>query len=777
MARMLTRKRGLAAIVALTLCGVARADGPDFERHVAALLGKHGCNGGACHGSFQGRGGFRLSLFGHDPRHDFLALTHEALGRRVSVAEPDRSLVLLKATGQVPHAGGRRFEKDGEAYRILRDWIASGCRHEPGSGAVKELRVEPQEHVLRGPGETAALRVLVEFADGSRADVTPFCDFRVRDDTVADVSPQGQVRGLAAGETPIIVSYRGHLAAGRVLIPAPAAPGFVYPRLAEANYIDREVFARLRRLNIVPSELADDAEFLRRVTIDTIGTLPSPAEVRTFLADRDPGKRDRKIEALLAHPLHAALWATRLCDITACNVDVMDGPAEQRGKRARMWHDWFRCRVAENRPYDEIVRGVLTATSREGLAIPRWIEREVSDIPYERRATLDLFWRRLAGEEFFPVEQMAELTAAAFLGVRIECAQCHKHPFDRWTQADYRSYANVFARVRLGSSAEVTAVVADRLAQRRALPPEKAGPPLPRLREVYIAEPGERRQLDPVTNEPLPARALGGPVLDEREDPRQQLVRWLVKPENPYFAHSFVNRVWAHYFGTGLVEPVDNFSVANPPSNDRLLDALARDFAAHGYDLRRLERTILQSRTYQLSSAPNATNARDRTQHSHAVARPMLAEVVVDVLNAALGASDELGPDLPRGRRAIEVAANKVQAPYLARVFRIFGRPLRTATCDCERPRQPALPQTLFLMADPVLLQKMRGGRLQALVAEGRPDADLVEELFLATLSRLPDTDERTAALQRLHETSDRLAGGLDLLWALINTREFILNH
>ncbi len=771
----------LLTVALAILAPPAAAEIPDFERHVAPLLGKHGCSSGACHGSFQGRGGFRLSLFGHDPRQDHRALTHEALGRRISLAEPESSLVLLKATGQVPHGGGRRFERASWPYRVLRDWIAAGARHEAGTGAVRELQVEPREHVCRGAGETVALRVVVEFADGSRVEVTPYCDFRARDDMVAEVSPQGVVRSVGAGETPIIVSYRGQLAVGRILVPQPAGAG--YPRVAEENYIDREVFARLRRLNIVPSELADDAEFLRRVTIDTIGTLPAPAEVRAFLADRDPQKRAKKIEALVTHPMHAALWATRLCDITACNVDVMDGPPELRAKRARMWHDWFRRRLEENRSFDEIVRGVLTATSREGLELPRWLEREVAldqaarqgfASAYAGRETLDLFWRRQVGEDFFPLEQMAELTAAAFLGVRVECAQCHKHPFDRWTQADYRGYANIFAGVRFGSSPETTAAVSDLLARRRALPPEKAGPPVPRVREVYLSADRARCLPDPETNALLPPRALGGPILGT-SDPRAELARWLTGPDNPYFARGFVNRVWAHYFGAGLVEPVDSFSVANPPSNEALLEALAQDFIVHGYDLRRLERTILTSRTYQLSGRPNASNARDRTQHSHALPRPLLAEVVVDVLHAALGTRAELGPEVPPGSRAIEMAANRVQSPYLGRVFRIFGRPPRTATCDCERPRQPALPQTLFLMTDPQLLRQMREGRLKSLL--DRSDAEIVEELFLATLCRLPDTAERTAGLESLRGAQERMAGSVDLLWALINTREFILNH
>jgi hypothetical protein len=786
---MLSRLAISASVALLAAVCAPRAGAAhdfDFERHVIPLLGKLGCNAGSCHGSFQGKGGLRLSLFGHDPERDFQALTRDAQGRRVNIAEPDRSLILLKPSGQLSHGGRKRFDKDSWQYRVLRSWIAGGGRREVGSGQIRRLSVTPGEQTFRGPGERTRLAVEAEFADSGRADVTAFCEFRAKDDSIAEVSPSGEVRGLRPGDTAVVVSYGGELTVARVNVPFPAVSGAGYPQIPEWTFIDREVFAKLRRLNIVPSELSSDAELLRRMTIDTIGSLPSPQEVRDFLADSRPDKRNRKIEELLAHPLHAALWATKFCDITACNVDVMDIPGELRPKRAKMWHDWFRRRVAENRPYDEIVRGVLTATSRERQGIEEWISQEISldqatrrgfETAYAERPTLDLFWRRIMGEEFFPLEQMAELNAAAFLGVRIECAQCHKHPFDRWTQADYRGFANIFSDVQFGSSPEVTAATVELLARRRELPPERAGPPIPRLREVYLSSHRPRRLLDTESRSAVPAKALGGPRLGEQGDRREELFHWLAQPNNPFFARSFANRVWAHYFGVGLVEPVDSFSLANPASNERLLDALARDFVEHGYDLRRLERTILSSRTYQLSSVPNPTNARDRTNYSRGMARPLMAEVVVDVLDSALGASEDVGGDAPPGSRAIEVATNRARSPHLARVFRVFGRPARASTCDCERAQEPTVPQTLFLMTDPGLLKKITEGRLKKLLAEARPDDQIVEELFLATLSRLPDEGDKQAALAHVQAAKDRRAGFVDLLWALINTREFVLNH
>jgi hypothetical protein len=695
--------------------------------------------------------------------------------------------MLLKATGQVPHGGGRRIATDSWQYAILRDWIAGGCRYEPGSGAVSRLEVEPREYDFRQSGGEIDLHVRATFADGAAADVTPFCEFRSKDESVAEVNERGRVKAVRQGDTAVIVAYRGNVAAMRVYLPH-SEPGASTPRdprgvtfpARQVTVIDHEVTAKLRRLNIEPSGPSSDEEFLRRVTIDTIGSLPSPSEVRAFLADRRPDKRLRKIDELLAHPRHAALWAMKFCDITGCNVETMDGPEDVRPKLAQMWHDWFRARVAANVAYDRIARGVLLATSRGSEDIKAWMIQD-ADLDrsahagftnrYAERPTLDLFWRRVENNTFFPIEKMAELTSAAFLGVRLECAQCHKHPFDRWTQEDYRGYANIFGHVRFDSSPELAAM---------EKPPARRmdDAPMPvRRREVYNAEKPLRALPNPDGKHLLKPRALGGPELAETADPRERLFEWMAQPDNPYFARSFVNRVWAHYFGVGIVDPVDDFSAANPPSNEPLLDALARHFIAHGYDIRRLEREILTSRTYQRTSTPNATNRDDRLNYSHGYARAMPAEVVLDVLDDALGASEDFGPDAPPHCRAIEVASNRVHSPHAARVFRVFGRPGRTTTCDCERPTAPALPQTLYLMSDPVLLQQITGGRLRSLVARGESDSELIDELFLATVSRFPEPGEKRAALDRVAAAQTHTDGCVDVMWALINTREFILNH
>jgi len=786
-----------AVLIALTTLAVssARADiklpggetvrTVDFERHVMGVFGRMGCNSGSCHGSFQGKGGFRLSLFGYDPAKDYLALTREAEGRRLNCVDPDNSLLLLKATGQVPHEGKTRFSRDSWAYQLLRDWIAAGARRRPGSGTIVKITINPAEYIFDRPGQTGQLQVKATFADGTTETLTSLCDFRTNDEAVVEVMPLGRLRAVRPGDTVVVVSYRSYVVPVRVLVPFAAKANFYYADIPQVNFIDREVFAKLRRLNIVPSELSSDTEFLRRVTLDTIGTLPSPQEVRAFLADTHPDKRARKIDELLAHPMHAALWATKFCDITGNNTDALENPPQRKIQLSQMWHDWFRKRLAANVPYDEIVRGVLCATSRDGLRPEEYVKqvKETEAVTsgfnsvYANRASLDLFWRR---QQQVPIEQWAEKTAEAFLGIRLECAQCHKHPFDRWSQADYRAYANIFSRVSFGVSPEAQKVFRRENDERRKRRNDKKTPPLAPLREVFLAKSG-RTLPDPDTNQPLPARALDGPVipLDNGKDPRQILFEWMRAPDNPWFARSFVNRVWGHYFGRGIVHPVDDFSLANPPSNPQLLDALAKDFIASKYNIRALERKILLSRIYQLTSVPNETNRHDHINYSHSALRPLMAEVMVDVLNAALGTTEKFGPEMPDGSRAIEVGASRVQNASVNYAFRIFGRPPRTTACDCQRAQEPSLPQKLYLMADPSILQKMQApqGRVARLLATEKDDDKVLDELFLASVSRLPTAKERAWFAEHRAQVKDRRSAFLATLWALINTPEFVFNH
>ena len=757
----------------------------DFERHVMGLFGRLGCNSGSCHGSFQGKGGFRLSLFGYEPEKDFASVTRDGFARRVNPLDPDRSLLLLKATGQVEHGGGLRIARDSWQYQVLREWIAAGAHWTRGSGQVNKIVVQPPELAFQKSGEAQSLTVTAIFADGNSQDITAFCDYRTNDDAVAEVTNLGLVKSLRPGGTAIIGTYRGHVLPIRVQVPAILPSGFAYPIIPEVNYIDREVFARLRKLNMVPSDLSSDVEFLRRVTVDTIGQLPTPEEIRAFLANANPDRRTKKIDELLAHPLHAALWATKLSDITGNDTLSLENPPQQKAKRSQMWHDWFKKRIAANMPYDEIVQGVLVATSRDKLSLEAWIDQvrkqdaalDKGFFPeYADRDTLDLYWRR---QQVQTLELWGERTAAAFMGVRLECAQCHKHPFDRWTQEEYRAYASLFAQVQFGASKDAKKLIDEENAARKGKNP-KANPQVAVVKEVFAGDPGKTLR-HPDTNLFLVPRALGGPEMpfEKGKDARQALFAWLRGPDNPFFARSFVNRIWGHYLGVGIVHPVDDFSLGNPPSNEKLLDALAKDFLDHRFDIRHIERTILNSRAYQLSSKSNATNKLDKVNYARGYVRPMMAEAVVDVLNGALGVEEKFGPDVKAGSKAIEVGATQLQNPALTYAFRLFGRPPRTTACDCERAMEPALPQKLYLLTDPNLLAKFNApdGRLQKLLKSSKTEEEILEELFLATLSRLPTQSDRDFFAKHRQQVRDRREALTDALYALINTREFILNH
>lgn len=788
-----------------------KLDKVDFERHVMGLFSKAGCNNGSCHGSFQGKNGFRLSLFGFDPDKDHAALTREIHGRRIDIVNPDQSLLLLKASGLMRHEGGVRFSKDSWQYQVFREWIKQGAPRAKGSGDFSDIEITPKEYVFVPVGQSVKMKVTAKFADGSVEDITPYCDFRVQDDAIARVSVLGEIKALQPGDSGFVVLYRGKVASARILVPTDAKDPPKYP--AAANYIDTEIFAKLKKLNVVPSELSSDAEFLRRVTIDVTGGLPTPEEIRSFLADKSPDKRVKKIDELLKSPRHAALWATKFSDITGNNTQALEQPQDMQMKRSQMWHDWFRVRIEANVPYDEIVKGVLLATSLDGMKPEEWLEQvkkvdadaaKYDTTEYVKRQTLDLFWRR---QQQVQSIEWGEKVAAAFLGVRLECAQCHKHPFDRWTQADYRAFANLFAGITFNgkngacSTQDVKKLIDAENAERTKNAMGKNQNQIVQIREMYVstmaaAAPGKRPGTGPLlthpdTNQPLPPKAPAGPEFkfETGKDIRADLFAWMRSPDNPFFARSFVNRIWGHYFGVGLVDPVDDFSQANPPSNARLLDALAKDFIDHKYDIRHIERTILLTRTYQNSSVPNETNRFDKVNYARSYVRPMLAEVVVDVVNDALGTSetynlaankDDVGAKAMDGKRLTEIGSSRLNNRDLAYAVRIFGRPPRTTACDCERTMEPALPQTLFRMTDGGLLTKMqqKNNRVGKLLADrNKTDDEVFEEIFLASLSRYPRPEEVAVFKEHMKGTSNRTNAFTDVTWALINTREFILNH
>ncbi|MES1212988.1 MAG: DUF1549 domain-containing protein [Singulisphaera sp.] len=572
--------------------------------------------------------------------------------------------------------------------------------------------------------------------------------------------------------------------------PAPSTSPPAGPNLFTANFVDEQLFSRQREQGIVPSPVADDGNFLRRLTLLTTGQLPTSAEVRDFVANRQTEKRARKIDQLLDHPLHAALWATRYAELTGNALEALEDPAELKPKRAKMWHDWLRRRFARNMPYDQIVRGILTATSHGPEETDAWIDQEAQlvyqaregfDSAYADRPTLDLFWRRANVADNYPIEQLAERVASTFLGVRINCARCHDHPFERWTQDDYRHFVQIFAPVRFDQSPELRGQLTERIEARRRQAAEGTvtDRPLPRLRDVYLAEsPGSAANA-------LRPKALAGPeflmaVDKERavpHDARVPLMDWLCEPQNPFFARNLANRLWAHYFGRGLVEPLDAIATADDRPHARLLDLLAADFVAHGYDLRHTERVLLNSTAWQLSSLPNDTNRTDTDAFSRAYVRMPPAYTVIDMWRGATGIITDFGSSVPTGLFAVEIAPDRLGDNRWNGIITLFGHYPRQQTCDCGATNTPTIRQALTLMSDENLLGDLSSGDLPKLLASGLTDEELLDELFLRTLSRPPTIDESAAALTAVNDSQDRSAAFQDILWALVNTQEFITIH
>ena len=752
----------------------------DFERHVAPMFSRLGCNAAACHGAFGGgKGGLQLSLFGYSAKIDF-----QNLEDRIDESDPESSLLLLKPSGEEDHEGGLRFEPDSESYKSIRRWIEEGARWNQGSGRVKALTIEPSRIVFVDHANQQ-LTVTAEFSDGSSEDVTRLCQFTSRDEGIAVVDADGQVERSRHGDTSVIVSYGNAFASVSVLSPfRNTVKSNTESNEPGANQIDSRINRKLTDLNIQPSERCTDVEFLRRVMLDTIGAIPTADEVAQFCANKDTGKRETKIDELLAHPMHAALWATRMCDITKCDVDTMGDDEFLSARRAQMWHDWFRKRFEKNTSYAEIVRSIVTATSRQDLDSLQWIKNEAELIHQSResfsnnyadRDSLDLFWRRTGTDSESTLKTNAELTAIAFTGVRLNCAQCHKHPFDRWSQDDYAAFANIFSRVAFGSSTETNSAVIEELARRREL--KKSGnaiKPLPRIREVYVRSEFTRGLAGSEPGVDVAPRPFNGPTFDSDKDLRQQYYEWLVAPENPYFARSFVNRVWAAHFGIGLVDPVDDFSVTNPPSHPKLLDELAEGFRESNFDIRELEKRILMTDAYQRSATPNESNRDDRRNFARQHVRPLLAEVALDAVNKALGTTENFGDVAREKALAIEVGSNKLKG-NAARALKVFGRGKREATCDCDRRNDSDLRQFVFLIIDASIMEKIEKGSIRELLPH--EDQELLNRLYLRILGRKPDESEIKIGMKHLSNASRREEAFDDLVWALINTREFITNH
>jgi hypothetical protein len=745
-ATLSVRAGGLEARVPILVTSVT-ADRPmNFANDVVPVFSKHSCNSGGCHGKSGGQNGFQLSLFGFIPDLDYRELTQAARGRRVFPAAPEHSLLLRKATGTLPHGGGARFTSASPEYRLLHRWMRLGMpRGRPEDPQVETISVYPQHRVLER-GSIQQLRVTASYSDHSEEDVTLLAQFSANEPEYVEVNESGRVRALdLVGQGAVLVRFKGRVALFRATVPSglsgpsggPAGPSAQqaardsWPQ--PQSFIDEHVFARLERLGVPPSGLSSDAEFLRRVSADVCGTLPAAAEAERFLADSSPQKRRRLVDDLLERPEYASFFALKWADLLRNRRDQNNAaPFTIR------FHRWLRESLAANKPYDRLVRELLCA------------EGNIASNP-------PVAWYRALDNPKLLVDD----TAQVFLGTRMQCARCHHHPYEKWEQADYWHFANYFSRVNPREnrdSREFTVSV--RRGSSRLTDDEKTSASYRRTYEV-VSPPG-------------------GPAVEQSDDvdPRHALVDWMVSPSNPLFARALVNRYWKHFFGRGIVEPEDDLRETNPPSNPELLDALARDFAAHGYDLKRLVRAIAGSAAYQLSSEPRPENQGDRQSFARFHPRRLSAEVLADAVDQVTGLRTKFS-GMRRDTRAIELPDEAGRNYFLE----VFGKPDRATACECERSSDVTLPQMVHLLNSREVQAKLQApeARPAAFAADSRSDAEKLRELFLWCFARPPRPEEIEKALEHLDKRTEdarrqetRRRAWEDLFWALLNTKEFL---
>lgn len=698
-----------------------------FLSEVMPILARQGCNSGACHGKASGQNGFRLSLLGSDPRFDFESLVRDGRGRRVFPAAPGASLLLRKPTAELGHGGGRKFTKDSPEYRTLARWIAQGMPFDPGRApSVVKLEVTPARRRI-DPKATQQLRVTALFSDGSEADVTHQVQFLSNAPDLATVDEFGLVEVLdGVGEAAIMARFGAQVAIARVIIPRhDSLPGWIPP--PSTNPIDPLIFGKLRELGIPPSATCTDTEFARRSALDLCGVLPDPGEVAAFESSQEPDKRARWVDRILDRPEHADLFAMKWSAILRNKRSL--GSLSQPGTFA--FHSWIREALAENMPFDQFSAAILTAKGDFATSPP-------------------VVWFRQART----FEEQVDDTAQLFLGVRLQCARCHHHPFESWGQDDYYGFAAHFARIG-----------------------RKPGPD-PVTPRIFVLPEG--LATDPLTGKTYGPRTLGGPALPNlgpRDDPREALVRWLRRADNPFFARAIVNRYWKHLFGRGLVEPEDDMRASNPPSNPELLDFLAADFVRHGYDLKRLLRDMATSRAYDRSSLPRSGNERDRQNFARYYPRRLPAEVLLDAIDTVTG-SPEVFEGLPRNTRATQLPDDG----FASALLETFGRPKRESVCECERSTEPSLSQSLLLLNSPTLQRKLSADEGRAALLANAPgsDSDKVASLYRIALSRGPSDDEQAvcmAHVDRLRSEGRVRQAYEDLIWTLINTKEFLFNQ
>lgn len=696
------------------------AEPTDFENDVTPYLTRYGCNMAACHAKAGGQNGLQFSVFGFDTRSDFEALVCDSRGRRVSLAAPDSSLFLLKATQSVPHVGGQRFSNDSQAYQALLRWVQAGAPYRrPNSRRISEIRITPGERRI-DMQQSQQLRVTAVFDDGSEKDVTHMARYRSNNEGVLTVSDDGKVTvGQVPGHAAVMASYLGQVDTFVAFVRR-SEEITPYPDLPEANFIDALVHQNLKKLNMLPSEPVADADYLRRVYLDIIGTLPTAEESRQFLTDSDPERRSKLVNRLLERSEYAKFWALRWADLLHVDRSVLGH------RHAYAYYRWIRNSMRDNLPLDEFATEILTASG-----------------PLDESPQGGFF------QALTKPGDRASALSQVFLGIRIDCAECHHHPFDRWSQEDYYGMTAFFAGVTPQPESGPDALVFDATAETR----------------------------HPLTEQVVSPHPLGVTDFNVEEgiDPRDALTDWLTSPDNQWFARNLANRMWAHFFGRGLVEPIDDVRETNPSVNDELLSELAEWLREQDYDQKSLIRLITSSQSYQRSAEPGASNRDDTRNASRALLRPLPAEVLLDAISQTTGVPADFD-EAPAGTRAIELWDSKIQHPFL----RLFGRPERKTACECERISEPNVGQVLLMMNSPEIFSRLtdQGGTIAKLVRETPDDEELIEEIYLTFLSRFPDSTERKTVREYLNRPgSSRQDAATDLAWSLMNTLEFCFNH
>jgi hypothetical protein len=715
---------GKSARVQLTVESYQNAPSVNFPNQIVPLFTKFGCNGGGCHGKASGQNGFKLSLLGFEAGEDFEHLVKEGRGRRLSPAAPDTSLLLTKAVNAVPHGGGARLDVDSVEYRLMRRWIEQGMPYgKPTDATVARIEVTPSTRTMTQQGEQQIV-VTAHYTDGTTEDVTRAAQFDSNAADMAEVSRTGLVKTTdLSGDAAIMTRYQGLVAVFRATVPMGASVDQLPP---QKNVVDELVFAKLKRLGMPPSAVADDSTFLRRATLDICGRLPTMDETKAFLADKDPAKRDKLVDRLVDSSDYADYFANKW---SAVLRNRRKQPTYMRGTYG--FHAWIRQSLYENKPYDEFVREILAASGEMGENPPVAWYREVKE-----------------------VDQQVEDAAQLFLGLRIQCARCHHHPFEAWSQRDYYGFAAFFSQVgrKPGIDADE-----ERIFHKR----------------------GTAKATNPKTSEVLKPTGLGAPALEiaPERDPRQALADWMADPKNRFFAPALVNRYWKHFFSRGIVDPEDDMRVTNPATNPELLEALAKQFVDSKFDVKNLVKTICKSTTYQLASEPNGYNLKDKQNFSRYYPKRLNAEVLLDALDT-VAASNTAFAGLPSGTRAVQIPDNGVNSYFLT----VFGKPEGASACECERSMDASLAQSLHLLNSQEVQQKLSSGssRAATLAADKQSEVKAkVTQLYLAAFSREPSAEEMATAEAYVARAADaqKQQAYEDIVWALLNTKEFLFNH